>query len=176
MSIQLWNRYPPPNSVGTAQLMDGAVTTSKIADSAVTTPKIADGAVTPAKLSGAVKSVFILGDDTEVSETSTTYVEKKVFNFYKNTTIDSLNWTVMEMVAELRSSATTYTAYVALFVDAETTPRIELYTNSTSYAVLRGTADISDLPTGLHTFSIRLKVSSSGGTAYQRHIEIQAQR
>jgi hypothetical protein len=166
MAIELWSRMPPPNSVGTEQLKDGAVTTSKIAD----------GAVTPAKLSGAVRSVFILGDDTEVTETSTTYVEKKRFNFYKDTGIDTLNWISIELVAELKSSASTYTAYVALFVDNETSPRIELFTNSTSYSVLRGTADISDLATGLHTFSIRCKVSASGGTAYQRHVEIQARR
>ena len=166
MSIELWNRIPPPNSVGTEQLKDGAVTSSKIAD----------GAVTPAKLSGAVLSVFILGDDTEVTETSTTYVEKKRFNFYKDTSIDTLNWISIELVAELKSSASTYTAYVALFVDNETSPRIELFTNSTSYSVLRGTADISDLATGLHKFSIRCKVSTVGGTAYQRHVEIQARR
>jgi hypothetical protein len=166
MSIEIWNRMPPPNSVGTEQLKDGAVTTSKIAD----------GAVTPAKLSGVVRSVFILGDDTLVTETSTTYVEKKKFDLYKDTSIDTLNWTEIEFVAELRSSNSTYTAYVALFVDYETNPRIELYTNSTRYEVLRGTADISDLTTGIHTFSIMCKVSESGGMVYQRHVEIQAKR
>jgi hypothetical protein len=166
MSIELWSRRPPPNSVGTEQLIDGAVTTSKIAD----------GAVTPAKLTGAVRSAFILGDDTEVTETSTTYVEKKKFNFYKDTSVDTLNWNSIELVAELKSSSSTYTAYVALFVNNEANPRIELSTNSPSYSILRGTANIADLPTGLHTFSIRCKVSAAGGTVYQRHVEIQAQR
>jgi hypothetical protein len=166
MAIELWSRIPPPNSVGTEQLKDCAVTTSKIAD----------GAVTPEKVSGVLRSVFILGDDTEVTETSTTYVEKKVFNFYVDRAVDTLNWKTIELIAELKSSATTYTAYVALFIDDETTPRIELFTNSTSYSVLRGTADISDLATGLHKFSIRCKVSAAGGIAYQRHVEIQAKR
>jgi hypothetical protein len=166
MAIELWSRIPPPNSVGTEQLKDGAVTTSKIAD----------GAVTPEKVAPVLRSTFILGDDTEVMETSTTYVEKKRFNFYIDRSIDTLDWKTIELIAELRSSDTSYTAYVALFIDNEATPRIELYTNSTSYAILRGIADISDLTTGLHVFSIRCKVSAPGGTAYQRHVEIQARR
>jgi hypothetical protein len=165
MSIQLWSRKPPPGSVGTEQLVDGAVTASKIAD----------GAVTPAKVSPVLRSTFILGDDTEVTETSTTYVEKKVFNFYKDTSIDTLNWQEIELIAELKSSASTVTVYVALFVDAETSPRIELSTTSTSYVILRDTASIADLATGLHTFSIRCKVAGTG-TVYQRHIEIQCRR
>jgi hypothetical protein len=166
VSIQLWSRIPPPGSVGTEQLKDGAVTASKIAD----------GAVTPEKVSDVLRSTFILGDDTEVTETSTTYVEKKVFNFYVDRAVDTLNWKTIELIAELKSSATIYTVYVALFIDDEATPRIELFTNSTTYSVLRGTADISDLTTGLHKFSIRCKVSTAGGTAYQRHLEIQARR
>ena len=163
MSIQLWSRKPPPNSVGTEQLMDGAVTTSKIAD----------GAVTPVKVSPVLRSVFVLGDDTEVTETSTSYVEKKVFNFYKDTTIDTLNWQEIELLAELKTTGGT--AYVALFIDDEANPRIELSTDSTTYTVLRGTASIADLESGLHTFSIRVKVAGTG-TAYQRHVEVQCKR
>jgi len=165
VSIELWSRKPPPNSVGVNELQDGAVTT----------PKIADGAVTPAKVSGALRSVFVLGDDTEVYETSTTYVEKKRFNFYKDTSIDTLNWQEIEFIAELKTNTAGTQAYVALFVDSESTPRIELYTGATTYTVLRGTASIADLSTGLHVFSIRVKMTGSG-TAYQRHVEIQVKR
>jgi hypothetical protein len=165
MSINLWSRYPPPNSVGTEQLRDGAVTT----------PKIADGAVTPAKLSEAVRTTFILGDDTEVYDTSTTYVEKKVFNFYKDVSIDTLNWQEIELVAELKTTSTASPAYIALFIDNESTPRIELSTTSTTYTILRGTTTISDLATGLHTFSIRVRIAGTG-TVYQRHLEVQAKR
>jgi hypothetical protein len=175
VSINLWSRYPPPNSVGTEHLRDGAVTTAKIADGAVTTPKIADGAVTTAKAAPALRSTFILGDDTEVYESSASYVEKKVFTFYKDTAVDTLNWQEMELVAELRSTAPGTTAYLALFVDAEAAPRIELSTTSTTYVVLRGVASIADLGAGLHTFSIRVRVTG-GGTAYQRHVEIQCKR
>jgi hypothetical protein len=151
------------------------VTTEKLADSAVTTPKIADGAVTTAKVVASLRSTFILGDDTEVSETSTTYVEKKMFNFYKDTAVDTLNWQEMEIVAEIRSSAPGTIAYLALFVDDEATPRLELSTSSTTYVVLRGTVSIADLGTGLHKFSIRIR-AAGGGTAYQRHLEIQCKR
>ncbi len=175
MSINLWSRLPPPRSVGTEQLKDGAVTTEKLADYAVTTPKIADGAVTTAKVVASLRSTFILGDDTEVSETSTSYVEKKMFTFYKDTAVDTLDWKEMELVAELRASAPGVTAYIALFVDAETTPRIELSTTSTTYVVLRGVASIADLGAGLHTFSLRVRVVGAG-TAYQRHVEIQCKR
>jgi len=163
MAIELWSRYPPPNSVGTAQLQDGAVTT----------PKIADGAVTPPKTSAGFRSRFILGDDTEVTETSTSYVEKKKFNFYKDTTVETLNWQEMEVVAELKSSSAAVTASVGIFVDAEATPRLELTSNSTTYEIKRGTFSMADLPTGLHTISIRCKVSAAG-TMNQRHLEIQA--
>jgi hypothetical protein len=156
---------PPPNSVGTEQLKDGAVTT----------PKIADGAVTTAKVVASLRSTFILGDDTEVYESSASYVEKKMFNFYKDAGVDTLNWQEIELVAELRSSATGVTAYLALFVDAEAAPRIELSTTSTTYVALRGVASIADLGAGLHTFSIRVRVTG-GGTAYQRHVEIQCKR
>jgi|YelNatPaOPRAMG01_1025707.scaffolds.fasta_scaffold31800_5 hypothetical protein len=165
MPISLWSRLPPPDSVGTEQLKDGAVTT----------PKLADGAVTTSKVSASLRSAFILGDDTEVTETSTNYVEKKVFNFYKDTGVETLNWQEIELIAELKSSATTVTAYVALFVDAETNPRIELSTTSTTYTILRGTASVADLATGLHTFSIKCKVTGAG-TAYQRHLEVQCKR
>jgi hypothetical protein len=144
-------------------------------DGAVTTAKIADGAVTTAKVAASLRSTFILGDDTEVYESSASYVEKKMFNFYKDTGVDTLNWQEIELVAELRSSAPGVTAYLALFVDGETTPRIELSTTSTTYVVLRGTASIADLGTGLHTFSLRCRVAGAG-TAYQRHVEIQCKR
>jgi len=165
MSIQLWSRKPPPNSVGAEQIIDGSITTSKIAD----------GAVTPSKVSDSLKSQFVLGDDTEVYDTTTNYIEKKVFNFYKDTSVDTLNWKEIEFIAELKTSTAGTTAYVALFVDSEATPRIELSTTSTTYTILRGTCSISDLTTGLHTFSIRIKISGSG-TVYQRHVEILVKR
>jgi hypothetical protein len=163
MSIELWNRMPPPNSVGTTQLQDNAVTTVKIAN----------GAVTASKAAASLANKFILGDDTTVTETSTSYVEKKKFNLYKSTTIDQLNWQNMEVAAELSSSATAVTASIGFFVNAEGTPRLELTTTSTTLTVLTGSFSISDLATGLHTISIRLKVSAAG-TATNRHLEIQA--
>jgi hypothetical protein len=163
MAIELWSRVPPPSSVGPDQLQDNAVTTEKIAD----------GAVTPPKASDLLKSEHILGDDTETMTTSTSYEEIKKFNFYKDTSVDSINWKSLEVMAEGRVSAGGLTATLGVFVNAELDPRLELAYASTSYSVSRGTVDISDLSTGLHLISIRLKISGAG-TAYQRHVEIKA--
>lgn len=47
------------SSIGTSQLVDGAVTTAKVADTAITTAKIVDGAITLAKLAtGAVAAAL----------------------------------------------------------------------------------------------------------------------
>jgi hypothetical protein len=113
MAISLWSRLPPPNSVGSDELKDGAVTTNKIADGAVTSPKAGDS----------LKSEHILGDDTEVTTTSTTYAEVKNFNFYKDTTVESINWKTMEVVAEGRVSASGPTNSIGIFVDAESNPQ-----------------------------------------------------
>lgn len=50
MVIELWSRIPPPESVGTVELKDGAVTEAKLANLSVTTAKLADLAVTATKL------------------------------------------------------------------------------------------------------------------------------
>jgi hypothetical protein len=162
-AIDLWSRLPPPNSVGTEQLRDGAVTTPKIADGAVTSPKAADS----------LKSEHILGDDTEVYTTSTDYTEVKMFDFYKDASVESLNWKTMEVVAEGKVSASGLTATVGIFVNAEDTPRLELAFTGTDYSVETDTFSMADLGTGLHKISIRLKISG-GGTAYNRHLEIKA--
>jgi hypothetical protein len=162
-AINLWSRLPPPNSVGTDELKDGAVTTNKIADGAVTSPKAGDS----------LKSEHILGDDTEVTTTSTTYAEVKNFNFYKDTTVESINWKTMEVVAEGMVSASGLTATVGVFVDTETTARLELTFTGTEYSVSRGTLSMTDLTTGLHKISVQMKISAAG-TAYNRHIEIKA--
>jgi YVTN family beta-propeller protein len=44
-------------TVGTGQLVDGALTATKLADGAVTTAKIADGAVTDAKITGQISAI-----------------------------------------------------------------------------------------------------------------------
>jgi hypothetical protein len=162
--VELWSRVPPDNSVGTSQLADGAVTTDKLAD----------GAVTPPKASAPMKSEHILGDDTEVFTTSTTYYEVKGFNFYKNADVESMNWDSIEAVAEGRVAASGNTASVGIFVNNESSPRLEFTFTDTSYSLDRGTFSISDLGTGLHRISIRLKTSSAASRAFQRHLEIKA--
>jgi hypothetical protein len=162
-AVNLWSRVPPPDSVGTEQLKDGAVTTPKIADGAVSTTKAADS----------LKSEHILGDDTEVLTDSTAYTEVKFFDFYKDVGIESLNWKTMEVVAEGKVSASGLTATVGIFVNAEATPRLELTFTGTDYSTSTDTFDMADLGTGLHKISVRLKISGAG-TAYNRHLEIKA--
>jgi hypothetical protein len=162
--VELWSRIPPANSVGTEQLIDGSVTSDKIAD----------GAVTISKVSPSVKSEHILGDDTEVFTISTTYDEVKGFNFYKNTDVESMNWDSIEAVVEGRVAVSGNTASVGIFVNNESSPRLEFTFTDTSYSLSRGIFSISDLGTGLHRISIRLKTSNPASRAFQRHLEIKA--
>lgn len=50
MPVRPNSNKPAPNSIGTAELIDGAVVTNKLADSAVDTAKIADNAINTSKM------------------------------------------------------------------------------------------------------------------------------
>jgi len=158
--------------VVTDGIEDGAITTAKLADTAVTTAKIADGAVTPAKASAELKSKMYMGDETEVSVTGTTETELKQFLFVQDGPMGTINSFYVQ--ATLKSSSSTATASLKIYIDDETTPRLTLSTTSTDYALQTGYFDVSDLTSGIHTIHIKLASDTATETAYNYLLEFYA--
>lgn len=201
MAIEITSLVPPPNSVGTVELKDGAVTATKImagavdatalADSAVDLSgtkvkgllpgtRLADGSVTPEKASRATKRDTFTANSTEVSSTETSAtaaseVKTARFNIVGTTDEDgrTRRWMFFAIEAELKSSAATATAKLDIFIDGETTPRATLSSSSTSYdAIATSDVSIADLAPGNHIIRARLYTTVSGQTAYNRQFEI----
>lgn len=146
----------------------------RIAKVPIITPEVMNGAITLPKVTDDVRVHHILGDDTEVTETATTYADKKKFNFFKDTTIPTLNWKLFEIVCEGKVATAGQICDIGFFVGAEVSPRLTLTYTETVYTTKRGVFSIADLATGLHLITIRMKVAAAGQTGYQRHIEVRA--
>jgi len=184
MATVVWIRstrqYPHDHSeadqipVVTDGITDAAITTAKLADAAVTTAKIADAAVTPAKASPELRTGMYFGDDTEVSVTGTTETEVKALYFVQGGPLGTI--ASIEVYATLKSSVDTATATLKIYVDDETTARLSLSTTSTTYGLVSGSMDVSDLAAGLHTLHIKLVSDTAGETAYNQMIEFYARQ
>jgi hypothetical protein len=116
--------------------------------------------------------VFLLtADETELSTTSTSYTSMKYFNFVMDRT-RGYSWNKLVVYAEAYNTTSGQTTYVGVFVDNETSPRLELTYTTTSYTLKSGEITISDLADGIHKIDIRVKVT--GGTGYIRLTEVHA--
>jgi len=165
---------PDQIPVVTAGIADAAITTVKIADGAVATAKIADAAVTPAKASAELKTGMYIGDETEVSVTGTTETEVKQFSFIQGGPLGIVASFYVE--ATMKSSATTATATMKIYVDGEATARLTLSTTNTDYTRVSGNFSISDLPAGVHVIHVKLVSSTTTDTAYNQMIEFYARQ
>jgi hypothetical protein len=116
--------------------------------------------------------VFLLtADETELSTTSTSYTSMKYFNFVMDRT-RGYSWNKLVVYAEAYNNTSGQTTYVGVFVDNETSPRLELTYTTTSYTLKSGEITVSNLSDGIHKIDIRVKVT--GGTGYIRLVEVHA--
>jgi len=116
--------------------------------------------------------VFLLtADETELSTTSTSYTSMKYFDFVMDRT-RGYSWNKLVVYAEAYNNTSGQTTYVGVFVDNESSPRLELTYTATSYTLKSGDISISDLSDGIHKIDIRVKVT--GGTGYIRLTEVHA--
>lgn len=113
------------------------------------------------------RELLVVGEETEVSETSTTYITHKSFKVVKTIRPYS-NPIELTLLGELKTNNPLYKAWLAFYVDDIL--RLEFSTTSSEYEVFHGSIDVSDwVDKSVHPVDIKLK--SEGGIAYNRLIE-----
>jgi len=163
--IDMRVRIPVP--ITTEYIATGAITTDRIADDAVTTAKLSDLAVTLSKLHAVSRTSYYIGDDTEISTTSTVYDPVKRFSFTKSSNFD---WEHLWFVGQIKSSVSGKTTTLGIFIDDEDTPRSEISTTKGEYDLIDVDFSIADLGFGVHSVTIKLK-ATTGATAYCKTTE-----
>jgi len=153
-------RIPVP--LTSEYIATGAITTEKIADDVITTEKLADSAVTLSKMHSVSRTAHFIGDDTEVSTTSTDWDILKRFRFTKSS---DFNWEHIWFKGEIKT--TTGTVTVGIFIDEEVTGRASVSSTSTTYDVVDADCSIADLPHGTYTVNLKMKVTT-GATGTTR--------
>jgi len=103
-------------------------------------------------------------DDTEVSVYGTSETEVKKFTFIKSNLMP-----FKILIIQLEGKVSGGTGYFRIYIDGSL--KKELSTTSTSYVPLVCAINVTDLPEGGHTFSLRLLNSGSYYT-YNRTIEV----
>jgi len=107
------------------------------------------------------------GDETEVAETSTTYVVRKTLRVVKDSAnLGSPSTLIIE--AEAKSEVAGDTTTLGVFVDGIEV--VTLSTTNNTYTLLNGSSDISAWADGVHLIELKMKVSA--GTGYNRIFEV----
>ena len=110
-----------------------------------------------------------MGDETELSTTSTSYTVMKEFNFTYLSTAD-ITPSTMIVVVEAYNNTSGQTTTVGIYIDGSL--KREISFTETSYAVKSASIDLSalSLSDGAHNVQIQMKVT--GGTGYIRLTEV----
>jgi len=163
--IDMRVRIPVP--LTTEYIATGAITTDRLADESITTNKLADLAVTLSKLHAVSRTSHFIGDDTEVSTTSTDWEAVKRFRFTKSSRFD---WEHLWFVGQIKNSVSGSTTTLGIFINEETDPRGTISTTKGEYDLVDTDFDISDLPYGVHAVTLKMK-ATTGTTAYCKTTE-----
>ena len=151
-----------------SKIEDGAVVENKLADLAISTQKLKDSVVTLAKASNDIRLRHFVGDETEVSISGNVEEVVKEFNIPKHA---AYNINEIRVLASIKTNDESYTTYLKIYVDDETTARVTLTSTSTNYELVAGEADISDLIYRKHHIKISLVSSDALGIAYNDLID-----
>jgi hypothetical protein len=157
----------------TSKIENGAINEDKLANLSISTGKLKDNVVTLAKAQQALKIHHFTGDETEVSVLGTTETGVKQFKIVKATSQTSgIQPQKLHVNAEIKTTNVSAQGTLKVYIDAEGTPRITINTTSTSYEMVEGNADISDLANGAHDVIIKLVNADGAETTYNDLIEI----
>jgi len=130
--------------------------------------KIEDGLVTLAKVSDDVKLTPFIAGEEEQSVTGTTSVGIIQTGISKVT--GAFIPKKIRIIATLKISAGT--GYLEIYVDSEISPRLTLFTTSSTYELLTGEFSSTDLDLGRHNIIAKLRASASLGVVTNDYIEI----
>lgn len=154
-----------------SKLANNAVTEQKLADLAISTQKLKDNVVTLAKASDDVRLTPFIGGEVEQPVTGTT--EVPIVETGMSRISGAFEPKKIRVIASLKvSSDSGNIGYLYIYADDEITPRLTLQTSETSYELLNGEFDISDLSPGRHKFTAKMKSSLVAGIVYNDYIEI----
>ena len=151
-------------SLPSTKLADGAIDLStakvtgelpsgKIAAGAITSTKLADGSVIPSKASSGLKTVLVGAVEGPLTAGGPTPQTLKTARFIKAEGIYNLEKMVIGL--EMKTSNAASAARVRVFMNGETTERLELSSISTSLEHKVGTFTISDLAEGIHSVTVK---------------------
>ena len=153
-----------------SKIKNGAVVEEKLANLSISTDKLQDNVVTLAKANDDVRLKSFVGDETLVSVTGLTESIEKELTIPKD--VVRFGASKIRVLAGLYSSDAAFTASLKVYIDSETTERLELTSNSETSELVSGEFDISDLGAGKHSVKISLVSSDVAGTAYNDLIDI----
>ena len=158
----------------TSKLEDGAVVEAKLASLSVSTGKLKNQAVSLAKAQQALRIHHFVGDETEVSTLGITEEDQKIFKMPKSSSdVTGIQALRIHINAEMKvTGGTSPTGTMKVYLDEEGTPRITLTTTSTTYEMVEGDADISDLANGKHTVKITLVSDEATATVFNDLLEV----
>jgi len=154
-------------TVGTRKRLN-FVDTATVAFSVTDDPTNDEIDVSATSIVAAVAKTTLAIDETEVYVTGTSESLftplDKTFDFIKSTAHLDLE----SLMVLLQMKVTGGTGTIKIYMDAEVSPRLTFTTTSTAYEVKEGSVDVSGLPAGLHTLTIRGYTNLSGQSVYLR--------
>ena len=140
------------NAVEESKIADGSILEAKIADLAISTEKLKDNVVTLAKANDDVRVGTYVGGEEEQSVTGD--IETGIIETGFAKVSNKFAPSKLRVIASLKTSEET--GYLKVYIDDEVAARISVSTESNSYELVSGEADITDLSAGRHNVVIKI--------------------